>query len=450
MIKSNNPYTQEELYNIEELNEKEINQSIDDADQVFKSWKKTKFSERQKLMLNLAEILKSDKKELAKTMTQEMGKPISQAISEVEKCAWVCEYYAENAENQLADKVIKTDAQKSYVSYEPIGAVLAVMPWNYPYWQVFRFLAPQLMAGNVGLLKHASSVMLSAKKIQELVEKAGFPKNVFINLPIKSDQVNQVIQHPKVKAVTLTGSEKAGQAVASEAAKHIKKSVLELGGSNALVVFKDADVDETIETCIQARFQNTGQSCIAGKRLLIHESLHDEFLDKLIEKVKDLKSGDPADEDTFIGVMSRVELAEELEEQMQKSTEQGAKIKIGGKRDKAYFEPTIIDDVKPGMSLFDEETFGPLLAVTTFKDKEEAIDLVNQSRFGLGVSLFTSDLEAAKNMISDLEDGAVFINELVKSDPRIPFGGTKTSGYGRELSDDGIKEFINKKTVFIK
>lgn len=450
MIKSNNPYTQEELYNIEELNEKEINQSIDDADQVFKSWKKTKFSERQKLMLNLAEVLKSDKKELASIMTKEMGKPISQAIAEIEKCAWVCEYYAENAENQLADKVIETDAQKSYVSYEPIGVVLAVMPWNYPYWQVFRFLVPQLMAGNVGLLKHASSVMLSAKKIQELVEKAGFPKNVFINLPIKSDQVNQVIQHSKVKAVTLTGSEKAGQAVASEAAKHIKKSVLELGGSNALVVFKDADIDETVETCIQARFQNTGQSCIAGKRLLIDESLHDEFVNKLIEKVKDLKSGDPANENTFIGVMSRVELAEELEEQMQKSTEQGAKIRIGGKRDKAYFEPTILDDVKPGMPVFDEETFGPLLAVTTFKDEKEAIDLVNQSRFGLGVSLFTSDLEAAKNMISDLEDGAVFINELVKSDPRIPFGGTKTSGYGRELSDDGIMEFINKKTVYIK
>ncbi|SEA23257.1 NAD-dependent succinate-semialdehyde dehydrogenase [Psychroflexus halocasei] len=450
MIKSNNPYTQEELYNIEELNEKEINQSIEDADQAFKSWKKTKFSERQKLMLNLAETLESDKKKLAKTITQEMGKPLSQAISEIEKCAWVCEYYTENAESQLADKIIETDAQKSYVSYEPIGVVLAVMPWNYPYWQVFRFLAPQLMAGNVGLLKHASNVMLSAKKIQELVEKAGFPKDVFINLPIKSDQVNKVIQHPKVKAVTLTGSEKAGKAVASEAAKHIKKSVLELGGSNALVVFKDANIDQTLETCVQARFQNTGQSCIAGKRLLIHESLHEEFVDKLITKVKDLKSGDPNDENTFISVMAREDLAEELEKQMQKSVDQGAKIRIGGKRDQAYFEPTILDDVKPGMPVFEEETFGPLLAVTTFKDEKEAIDLVNQSNFGLGVSLFSSDIKAAEDVIVNLEDGAVFINELVKSDPRIPFGGTKTSGYGRELSDDGIMEFINKKTVYIK
>lgn len=450
MIKSNNPYTQEELYGIEQLSESEVEKAINLADKAYQSWRKTDFSQRQKLMLSLAETLESDKKELAKTLTQEMGKPISQAISEIEKCAWVCEYYAGNAESQLADKIIETDAQKSYVSYEPIGVVLAVMPWNYPYWQVFRFLAPQLMAGNVGLLKHASNVMLSAKKIQELVEKAGFPKDVFINLPIKSDRVNQVIQHPNVKAVTLTGSEKAGKAVASEAAKHIKKSVLELGGSNALVVFKDADIDQTLKTCVQARFQNTGQSCIAGKRLLIHESLHEEFVDKLITKVKDLKSGDPNDENTFISVMAREDLAEELEKQMQKSIDQGAKIRIGGKRDQAYFEPTILDDVKSGMPVFEEETFGPLLAVTTFKDEKEAIDLVNQSNFGLGVSLFTSDIKAAEDMIANLEDGAVFINELVKSDPRIPFGGTKTSGYGRELSDDGIMEFINKKTVYIK
>lgn len=450
MIKSKNPYTQEELYDIEQLSGSEVENAINRADKAYQSWSKTDYSQRQKLMISLAETLKSDKKELAKTLTQEMGKPISQAISEIEKCVWVCEYYAENAESQLADKIIETDAQKSYVSYEPIGVVLAVMPWNYPYWQVFRFLAPQLMAGNVGLLKHASNVMLSAKKIQELVEKAGFPKDVFINLPIKSDRVNQLIQHPKVKAVTLTGSEKAGKAVASEAAKHIKKSVLELGGSNALVVFKDADIDQTLKTCVQARFQNTGQSCIAGKRLLIHESLHEEFVDKLITKVKDLKSGDPNDENTFISVMAREDLAEELEKQMQISVDQGAKIRIGGKRDHAYFEPTILDDVKPGMPVFEEETFGPLLAVTTFRDEKEAIDLVNQSNFGLGVSLFTSDIKAAEDMIANLEDGAVFINELVKSDPRIPFGGTKTSGYGRELSDDGIMEFINKKTVYIK
>lgn len=450
MIKSKNPYTQEELYDIEQLSGSEVENAINRADKAYQSWSKTDYSQRQKLMISLAETLKSDKKELAKTLTQEMGKPISQAISEIEKCAWVCEYYTENAESQLADKIIETDAQKSYVSYEPIGVVLAVMPWNYPYWQVFRFLAPQLMAGNVGLLKHASNVMLSAKKIQELVEKAGFPKDVFINLPIKSDRVNQLIQHPKVKAVTLTGSEKAGKAVASEAAKHIKKSVLELGGSNALVVFKDADIDQTLKTCVQARFQNTGQSCIAGKRLLIHESLHEEFVDKLITKVKDLKSGDPNDENTFISVMAREDLAEELEKQMQISVDQGAKIRIGGKRDHAYFEPTILDDVKPGMPVFEEETFGPLLAVTTFRDEKEAIDLVNQSNFGLGVSLFTSDIKAAEDMIANLEDGAVFINELVKSDPRIPFGGTKTSGYGRELSDDGIMEFINKKTVYIK
>ena len=448
MIKSKNPYTQEELYDIEQLSGSEVENAINRADKAYQSWSKTDYSQRQKLMISLAETLKSDKKELANTITQEMGKPISQAVAEIEKCAWVCEYYAENAESQLADKIIETDAQKSYVSYEPIGVVLAVMPWNYPYWQVFRFLAPQLMAGNVGLLKHASNVMLSAKKMQELVEKAGFPKDVFINLPIKSDQVNQVIQHPKVKAVTLTGSE-AGKAVASEAAKHIKKSVLELGGSNALVVFKDADIDQTIETCVQARFQNTGQSCIAGKRLLIHESLHENFVQKLIKKVKDLKSGDPADEETFISVMAREDLAEELEKQMQKSIDQGAKIRIGGKRDQLISNQQFWMMLNQECPFLKKKLLGPLLAVTTFEDEKEAIDLVNQSNFGLGVSLFTSDIKA-EDMISNLEDGAVFINELVKSDPRIPFGGTKTSGYGRELSDDGIMEFINKKTVYIK
>lgn len=450
MIKSDNPYTDQELYNIEQLTDSQIDAAINKAHLAYESWRQTRFEQRSECMLKLAETLRAEKEDLAKTMTHEIGKPLTQAIAEIEKCAWACEYYAENAASQLADKTIKTDAQNSYVTHDPIGVVLAVMPWNYPFWQVFRFLAPQLMAGNVGLLKHASNVMLSAENIQKLVEKAGFPKDVFINLPIKSEKVSQVIQHPKVKAVTITGSKKAGQAVASEAANHIKKSVLELGGSNALVVFEDADIDKTIETCVQARFQNTGQSCIAGKRLLLHHKLHDKFMDQLTKAVQKLKSGDPCDKETFIGVMARVDLAEELESQMQKSCEQGAKIRIGGKRDKSYFEPTILDEVQPGMPVFEEETFGPLLAVTTFKTEEEAIQLVNQSDFGLGVSLFTQNIDNAKKHIPKIDDGAVFINELVKSDPRLPFGGTKISGYGRELSDDGILEFINRKTVYIK
>ena len=293
MITSKNPYNQDQLYDIEELSDAELNSKIEDADRAFQTWRWSSFEERQTKMKNLASLLKSDKQSLAETITKEIGKPISQSIAEIEKCAWVCEYYAEHAKSQLADKSIKTDASESYVSYEPIGAVLAVMPWNYPYWQVFRFLAPNLMAGNVGLLKHASNVMLSAQNIQKLVEKAGFPKSVFQSLMISSGKVNQVITHKAVKAITLTGSTPAGKAVSSKASEMIKKSVLELGGSNALVVFEDADIDKSVEVCVQARFQNTGQSCIAGKRLLIHHSIYDEFLDKLTAKVSDLKSGDP-------------------------------------------------------------------------------------------------------------------------------------------------------------
>ena len=450
MITSKNPYNQDQLYDIEELSDAELNSKIEDADRAFQTWRWSSFEERQTKMKNLASLLKSDKQSLAETITKEIGKPISQSIAEIEKCAWVCEYYAEHAKSQLADKSIKTDASESYVSYEPIGAVLAVMPWNYPYWQVFRFLAPNLMAGNVGLLKHASNVMLSAQNIQKLVEKAGFPKSVFQSLMISSGKVNQVITHKAVKAITLTGSTPAGKAVSSKASEMIKKSVLELGGSNALVVFEDADIDKSVEVCVQARFQNTGQSCIAGKRLLIHHSIYDEFLDKLTAKVSDLKSGDPMDDSTFIGVMARENLAEELEAQLEKSLNQGAKIKIGGKRNKAYFEPTIVENVSEEMPIFQDETFGPLLAVKSFENDDEAVKLVNQSQFGLGVSIFTEDKSKAKHLIPKFEDGAVFVNEMVKSDPRLPFGGTKISGFGRELSEDGIKEFVNKKTIYFK
>lgn len=450
MITSKNPYNQDQLYDIEELSAAELNSKIEDADKTFQTWRWSSFEERQTKMKNLASLLKSDKQSLAETITKEIGKPISQSIAEIEKCAWVCEYYAEHAKSQLADKSIKTDASESYVSYEPIGAILAVMPWNYPFWQVFRFLAPNLMAGNVGLLKHASNVMLSAQNIQKLVEKAGFPKSIFQNLMISSGKVNQVITHKAVKAITLTGSTPAGKAVSSKASEVIKKSVLELGGSNALVVFEDADIDKSVEVCVQARFQNTGQSCIAGKRLLIHHSIYDEFLDKLTAKVSELKSGDPMADSTFIGVMAREDLAEELEAQLEKSLSQGAKIKIGGKRNKAYFEPTIVENVSGEMPIFKDETFGPLLAVISFKNDDDAVKLVNQSQFGLGVSIFTEDKSKAKHLIPKFEDGAVFVNEMVKSDPRLPFGGTKISGFGRELSEDGIKEFVNKKTVYFK
>ncbi|TQI70861.1 succinate-semialdehyde dehydrogenase/glutarate-semialdehyde dehydrogenase [Gramella sp. Hel_I_59] len=450
MIASKNPYTGETIEKFEELSKEQIDEVLENAQQRYKLWRKTSMGERAEFMKNAAEELKANKEEYARDITLEMGKPISQSISEIEKCAWVCEYYAKHAEEHLADRLVDTDAQKSYVSYEPIGVVLAVMPWNYPFWQVFRFAAPALMAGNIGVLKHASNVMRSANNIQKVFERAGFPKYCFQNMTVGSDKIDDVIKDKRIKAVTLTGSKPAGAAVASTAGSEIKKSVLELGGSNALVVFDNANMDAAIDTCIQARFQNTGQSCIAGKRLIIHENIAEEFTKNYVEKVKELKSGDPMNEDTFIGTMARVDLAEDLEKQIKSSVDAGAKILIGGERDGAYMQPTVLGGVTKEMSMFKEETFGPAIGITRFKTAEEAIELVNSSDFGLGVSIFTEDMDFAKDIIPEFEDGAVFVNELVKSDPRLPFGGTKISGYGRELSLDGIQEFVNKKTVYIK
>ena len=448
MITSKNPYTGEVIEEFKEYTKEEINNAIKKADDRYKTWRKVSFSEKSKLLKNAAKELRDNKQSYAEDITKEMGKPIAQALAEIEKCAWVCEYYAENAENHLAKEIIETDAQKSYVSYEPIGIVLAIMPWNYPFWQVFRFAAPALMAGNIGLLKHASNVMRSANNIQKVFERAGFPDGCFQNLVISSSKIEDILKDKRVKAVTLTGSKPAGSAVAATAGSEIKKSVLELGGSNALVVFKDANIAEAVKTCVQARFQNTGQSCIAGKRLLLHERIAEEFMEEFVKQVRELKSGDTMDEDTFIGTLAREDLAEDLEKQIQDSVKQGAKIVLGGKRDKAYYEPTIITNVKKGMPVFDQETFGPAMAVTTFKEDQEAIDLVNYSDFGLGVSIFTEDFTFAEKIVPAFEDGAVFVNELVKSDPRLPFGGTKISGYGRELSSHGIQEFINRKTVY--
>lgn len=447
---SRNPYTGSIVSTYKQHTTAQVNQALEDAQETFLEWRETTFSQRANLMKKVTEILLENKRLYAKSITEEMGKPISQSISEIEKCAWVCDYYAEQAEIFLSQKNIETDASESYVRYEPIGVILAVMPWNYPFWQVFRFIAPALMAGNIGVLKHASNVMQSAEHIQQVFRDAGFPEHCFQNLILSSDKIEAVIRNPIIKAVTLTGSKPAGASVASIASEEIKTSVLELGGSNALVVFKDADIKTTVEICVQARFQNTGQSCIAGKRLLLHDSIAEEFLEHFTKEVIALKSGDPMDEDTYIGTMASEDLAEELEEQLNASIKEGAKVLIGGKRKGTYFEPTIVTNVTPEMSIFQEETFGPVMAVTTFSNDDEAVNLVNQSAFGLGVSIFTESISKAKKLIPQFDDGAVFVNELVKSDPRLPFGGTKISGYGRELSEDGIKEFVNKKTVYIK
>ncbi|NND88343.1 MAG: NAD-dependent succinate-semialdehyde dehydrogenase, partial [Flavobacteriaceae bacterium] len=421
-ITSQNPYSKEKIESYKTHTKKEIETILNQANDRFYKWRETSYSERKQLMLAAAKELKKNKDEYARQITVEMGKPITQSISEIEKCAWVCEFYAENAEEHLKDEIISTDATKSYVSYEPIGVVLAIMPWNYPLWQVFRFAAPALMAGNIGVLKHASNVFGCGLAIQKVFERAGFPKNCFTTLKIKSDKVDYVIKHPHIKAVTLTGSGPAGAAVAKLAGEHIKKTVLELGGNNALIVLEDCDIEKTVETCVQARFQNTGQSCIAGKRLLVHEAIAEEFIKQLLIKVRELKSGDPFDEQTYIGTLARTDLAETLEEQLESSLKEGATLALGGNRQEAYFEPTVVTDVTPEMSIFQEETFGPVLAMTTFNDIDEAIELSNNSRFGLGVSLFTSNIKKAEQLAYRFDEGAVFINEMVKSDPRLPFG----------------------------
>lgn len=450
MKKSINPYNQKEVFQFKELTKAEIEDKLNLAANTFIQWRKTQFKDRATLMISAAKELKQNKEEYARVITQEMGKPISQALSEVEKCAWVCEYYAENAESHLKNEVIKTDANSSYVSYDPIGVVLAVMPWNYPFWQVFRFAAPALMAGNIGVLKHASNTMKSGELIERVFQRAGFPDGCFQNMVIGSDEIEEIIKNDHIKAVTLTGSKPAGSSVASIAGKHIKKSVLELGGSNALVVFDDAELDMAVDICVNARFQNTGQSCIAGKRLLLQKNIAQKFTEKFKNKVAQLKSGDPMDQDTYIGVMAREDLAKELEEQVNKSISMGADLILGGKRNGTFFEPTILGQVTKEMPVFKDETFGPAIGITIFESEDEAVDLVNASVFGLGVSLFTKDMEKAKRLVPLFDDGAVFVNELVKSDPRLPFGGTKISGYGRELSSHGIMEFVNKKTVYMK
>ncbi|WP_076455593.1 NAD-dependent succinate-semialdehyde dehydrogenase [Zobellia uliginosa] len=450
MKQSINPYNGKKLFEFNTLTENDLESRLKVSHQRYLEWKETSFEERSRLMHKAAEQLRQNKKRYAEIITLEMGKPISQSLAEVEKCAWVCEYYAEHAEHQLRDEIIETDAASSYVKYQPLGVILAIMPWNYPFWQVFRFAAPNLMAGNVGVLKHASNVMQSAEMIQEVFEKAGFPKGCFQNLILDSEQIKSVIENDIVQAVTLTGSKPAGASVASIAGANIKKTVLELGGSNGLIIFDDADLDQSVTTCVNARFQNTGQSCIAGKRLLVHESVADSFTQKFMDKVKGLKSGNPLDEQTYIGVMAREDLAQELEQQVKASIEMGAKLILGGHRKGTYFEPTILSEVTADMPVFKEETFGPVIGITTFQSDEEAVELSNRSEFGLGVSIFTEDKNRVKELIGKFNEGAVFVNELVKSDPRLPFGGVKISGYGRELSSHGIKEFLNKKTVYIK
>jgi len=416
------------------------------------SWKETSFAFREGLFRNLAALLRADKDRLARLMTEEMGKIIRESLAEIEKCAMACDYYAENAESMLKDEMVSTDASRSFVAFQPLGVILAVMPWNFPLWQVFRFAAPSLMAGNVALLKHASNVPGCALAIEELFTKAGFPENVFSTLMIPSSMVEAVITNQRVQAVTLTGSSAAGGSVASAAAKHIKKAVLELGGSDAFIVLDDADLDNTVKAAVTGRMINQGQSCIAAKRFIVDETVVEEFTLRLLRAVSGLKTGDPMDPATDMGPMARPDLVEDVEKQVQKSLESGATLVYGGKRPQrpgCYYLPTILRNVRKGMAVYHEETFGPVFSIITVKSEEEAIAVANDSEFGLGGCVWTKDPERGKKIARKIETGAMFVNGITKSDPRLPFGGIKKSGYGRELATYGIREFVNIKTIWI-
>ena len=454
MLKSINPAKLQVLKTYPPMQISQVNKIIDLTNNAFERWKETSFSNRSKLMMKAADVLRKKKEEYSNLMTLEMGKPIAQSRAEVEKCAWVCEYYAENAEKFLSDELIETDASKSFVTFQPLGIVLAVMPWNFPFWQVFRFAAPGLMAGNAGILKHASNITGCALAIEEIFRDADFPENLFRTILVPSSQMENVIKNEKIKAVTLTGSVPAGKSVTKTAGSVLKKTVMELGGSDPYLILEDADLEIAADTCATARLINGGQSCIAAKRFIVVEEVFDEFKKLFVEKMKTKKMGDPFDETNHIGPQASVSLRNELHQQVEKSIELGAELLLGGKIPEingAYYPPTVLSNVKKGMPAYDEELFGPVAAVIKAKDESDAINIANDTIFGLGAAVFTGNVARGEKIAKEkLQAGCCFVNDFVKSDPRLPFGGIKESGYGRELSVFGIREFVNIKSVYIK
>ena len=427
--------------------------AVVEAHSTWQSWRCKPFSQRAPLMKNAAAILRQRKRELSTLMADEMGKPLAQGVSEVEKCAWVCDYYADFAESHLAPDVIKTDSTKSYVAFEPLGVVLAIMPWNFPLWQVYRFAAPALMAGNAGVLKHASNVPGCAVVIEQIFKDAGFPAGLFRTLMIGSRHVKSIIEHPLVTAVTLTGSTPAGKAVAAQAGAVLKKTVLELGGSDAYVVLEDADLESAVTACVNSRLINAGQSCIAAKRFVVVQPVIDTFTRRFVDLMKSKRVGDPLADGTEVGPQARHDLRDALHKQVLGSIEGGAQLLLGGEippNDGAYYPPTVLTNVKPGMPAYDEELFGPVASIIAARDEDDAIRIANDSVFGLGGAVFTKDVARGERVARRLEAGATFVNSLVASDPRLPFGGIKESGYGRELGPYGIREFVNIKTIVVK
>lgn len=450
-IQSVNPTTNEIIQTFEAHSEQYVSAAIERADSAFLGWKSTSFEERSTLLKKLAKNLREEKAEYAAVMTLEMGKVKAEALAEVEKCAALCDYYAENGRAFLSDEALKTPTGKALLSYEPLGVILGVMPWNFPFWQVFRFAVPTIMAGNTVLLKHASNVSQCSALIEKIFEETAFPIGVFQHLLIEADRVAQLIEDDRVKAVSLTGSEKAGAAVASLAASKIKKSVLELGGSDPFIVLGDADLNKAARIAAKSRMINCGQSCIAAKRFILVERIADEFLAKFKSHLQTFEPGDPSENGVKLGPMASERFANQLLEQVEESVKMGAKIALGGRRpdrEGAYFEATILTDVTAGMPAYKEELFGPVAAVIVVKNEEEAIQVANDTEFGLGGSIWTADTEKGVELARSVQTGAMFINALVASDPALPFGGIKKSGFGRELGYLGIHEFVNIKTIY--
>jgi len=451
-MESINPATEEVLAEYNVMDDIEIDDIVAKAAEAQEQWRKESFDYRAGKLKNAAHVLERNKDKFGELMAREMGKPLPQGISESEKCAWVCRYYAENAEEFLQNELIESDAQKSYITHNPLGTVLAIMPWNFPFWQLFRFGAPALMAGNAAVLKHAPNVTGCALAIEELLHEAGIPEDLFRTVVADVEQTQELIKHPGIAAVTLTGSTRAGRAVASTAGNQLKKSVLELGGSDPYVVLADANIEKAAETCVTSRLINSGQSCIAAKRFIVVEDVYDAFLDSVKDRMSLKQMGDPFDSSTDIGPMARMDLREKLHGQVQESIEKGAECILGGEipdRKGAYYPATVLTNISEGMPAYHEELFGPVASVIKVKDEEEAIRVANDTNFGLGAAIFSEDVDHAEEIAAnELEAGCCFVNDFVKSDPRLPFGGIKESGFGRELSHVGIKEFVNIKTVY--
>lgn len=448
-----NPVTEKCVKKFTEYSDKKVDKILTDVTAASMDWCDTSIRTRSRLMKRAAKHLRKNTQALATIITLEMGKPIKQAESEIEKCASVCDYYAENGKDFLADSHYQSDATESFVRYQPLGTVLAVMPWNYPFWQVFRFAAPALIAGNTAVLKHASNVPKCALAIEKIFSESGFPENILRTLLITGENTEKLLDDDRIQAVTLTGSEKAGSKIGARAGKNIKKAVMELGGSDAFIVLSDANIADAVEVGIKARFQNTGQSCIAAKRFILVESIAEKFIEQYIAKIEGLTQNDPMSENCDLGPMAREDLVGSLHKQVEDSVNSGAQVLIGGKlinREGFYYPATVLDNVQPGMRAYSEELFGPVASIIRVKDVEHAIKVANDSRFGLGSSIWTKSNKKAVKYSSQIHAGATFINEMVKSDPRLPFGGIKKSGYGRELSDLGIREFVNIKTVYMK